>query len=69
VKTCFNGDIYLYSAYCIDSEVIIIAIIKDRISHEYKCQLIDENWVFAQVIELPEHHSTIYQTYFLLMFK
>jgi hypothetical protein len=63
MKTCFDRDIYLYSAYCTDSEVIIITVIKDRIIHEYKCELIDENWVSAQVSELPEHHSTIYQTF------
>ncbi len=43
MKTCFDRDIYLYSAYCTDSEVIIITVIKDRIIHEYKCELIDEN--------------------------
>jgi hypothetical protein len=59
--THFDSDIYLYSAYCIDSKIIIISIIKNNISSEYNCELIDGKTVNAQIIELPEHHYTIYR--------
>jgi hypothetical protein len=56
----FDSDIYLYSCYCIDSRIIIIAIIKNNTSDEYNCE-VSGNSVNAQIIELPEHHFTIYR--------
>ncbi len=56
----FDSDIYLYSCYYIDSRIIIIAIIKYNTSGEYNCE-VSGNSVKAQIIELPEHHFTIYR--------
>jgi len=57
----FDNVTYVYSAYCINSTIIIIAIIKYEVKQEYDCRLVGGISVNASLIILPEHHFTTYR--------